>query len=62
MKALRADSFLARWLGHLAAVICRYPRLFVWPQVVLFFASIAVTIGWLQFDTDRDNLVGSNKK
>ncbi len=62
MKALRADSFLARWLGRLAAIICRYPRLFVWPQVVLFFASIAITVCWLQFDTDRDNLVGSNKK
>ena len=62
MKALSADSFLARLLGRLAAVICRHPRWFVWPQALLFLASIAVTVAYLQFDTDRDNLVGSNKK
>ncbi len=53
---------LARLLGRLAKAICRNPRAFVWPQVILFFASIAVTVLWLQFDTDRDNLVGSNKR
>ena len=53
---------LARLLGRLAAAICRHPRAFVWPQVILFFASIVVTVLWLQFDTDRDNLVGSNKR
>ena len=53
---------LARWLGRLAQAICRNPRAFIWPQVILFFASIAVTVLWLQFDTDRDNLVGSNKR
>ena len=34
----------------------------MWPQVILFFVSIAVTVLWLQFDTDRDNLVGSQKR
>lgn len=62
MKALSADSFLARWLGRLTTAICRYPRWFFWPQVVLFFASIAFTVGYLQFDTDRNNLVGSNQR
>jgi hopanoid biosynthesis associated RND transporter like protein HpnN len=62
MKSLRADSFLARWLGGLAAAISRYPRWFILPQIVLFIGSIAITVAWLQFDTDRDNLVGSNKK
>ena len=61
MRPLSADSFLARLLGKLAAAICRHPRWFVWPQVILFFASLAVTIGFLQFDTDRDNLVGGNQ-
>src|SRR5882672_5700248 len=62
MKALSADSFLARLLGRLAAAICRNPRMFIWPQFVFFIASIAVTVEFLKFDTDRDNLVGSNKK
>ncbi len=62
MKSLRADSFLAKWLGRLAHAIARYPRLFILPQIVLFIGSIVITVMCLQFDTDRDNLVGSNKK
>ena len=61
MKALSADSFLARLLGRLAVAVCRHPRWFVYPQIVLFFASIAVTVVFLQFDTDRNNLVGGNQ-
>src|SRR5665213_3016819 len=62
MKALREDSFLARLLGRLAAAICRHPRWFIWPQLILVCASIAVTVSLLQFDTDRDDLVGANRK
>ena len=62
MKSLREDSFLARCLGRLARAIASYPRLFILPQVGLFIGSIIVTVMCLQFDTDRDNLVGSNKK
>ena len=62
MKALSADGFLGRLLARLAAAIIRYPRWFFWPQVVLFFASIAVTVFFLEFDTDRNNLVGGNKR
>ncbi len=61
MKALSADSFLARLLGRLAVAICRHPRWFVYPQILLFVASLAVTLGFLQFDTDRNNLVGGNQ-
>src|SRR5665647_2234980 len=61
MKALSADSFLARLLGRLAVAVCRHPRWFVYPQIVLFIASIAVTVVFLQFDTDRNNLVGGNQ-
>lgn len=60
MKPLRDDSWLARQLGRLAAVVCRHPRWFVWPQFFLFAASIVFTVQFLQFDTDRNNLVGSN--
>ena len=62
MKALSPDSFLARVLGRLTAAIIRRPRWFFWPQVVLFFLSIAVTVKYLQFDTNRDNLVGGNQR
>src|SRR5674476_483083 len=61
MKALSADSFLARLLGKLAVAVCRHPRWCVYPQIVLFIASIAVTVVFLQFDTDRNNLVGGNQ-
>ena len=62
MKALSPDSFLARLLGRLTAAIIRRPRWFFWPQVVLFLLSIAVTVKYLQFDTDRNNLVGGNQR
>ncbi|HTX20597.1 MAG TPA: MMPL family transporter [Candidatus Aquilonibacter sp.] len=62
MKALSADTFLARLLGKLAAAVIRHPRWFVWPQLALLAASIAVTVAFLQFDTNRDDLVGSNLK
>ena len=61
MKALSADSFLARLLGKLAVAVCRHPRWFVYPQIILFVASLAVTVGFLQFDTNRNNLVGGNQ-
>ena len=62
MKALSSDSFLARALGHLTAAILRRPGWFFWPQVVLFFLCIAVTVKYLGFDTDRNNLVGGNQR
>jgi hypothetical protein len=62
MKALSTDSFLARLLAKLAAAVCRHPRWFFWPQILLFFACVLYTVAFLQFDTSRDDLVGSNKK
>jgi hypothetical protein len=62
MKALSTDSLLARLLGKLAAAVIRRPRWFVYPQLALFVASILVTVAWLQFDTNRDDLVGPNLK
>src|SRR5271154_773592 len=62
MKALSTDSFLARLLAKLAAAVCRHPGWFFWPQILLFVASIFYTVFFLQFDTSRDDLVGSDKK
>ena len=62
MKALSADSFLARLLGKLAAAVIRHPRRFVYPQLALLLVSIIFTVAFLQFDTNRDDLVGPNLK
>ncbi|MBC8097548.1 MAG: MMPL family transporter [Akkermansiaceae bacterium] len=52
---------MARFLAWLAGVVCRYPRFVLYSQVGLFALSIFITVKYLQFDTSRDNLVGSNK-
>ena len=62
MKPLSADSFLARLLGGLAAAVIRYPRWFFYPQVALFITCVFYTAAFLQFDTNRDDLVGAKKK
>ena len=62
MKALSADSLLARMLAWLAAAVCRHPRWFVYPQLALVLASVAVTVAFLQFDMNQDDLVGPNLK
>ncbi|HEY3931100.1 MAG TPA: MMPL family transporter, partial [Verrucomicrobiae bacterium] len=66
MKALSADSFLARLLGKLAAAVCRYPRWFFWPQVALFLLCVVYALpkpyGHLVFDMNQDDLVGPNQK
>ena len=62
MKALSADSFLARLLAKLTVAVCRHPRWFFYPQVVLFLLCVLYTIGFLKADMNRDNLVGPNQK
>ena len=66
MKALSADTFLARLLARLAAAV-------IPPSPMVFLAAVGVVrglrrlhrsqaLGHLQFDTNRDNLVGANQK
>ena len=62
MKTLSADTFVARQLGRLATAVCRRPRLFVYPQLLMFVVCVVYTVSFLKFDTDRDDLVGANKK
>src|SRR5260370_3276520 len=62
MRALSTDSILARLLAKVAVVVVRRPRWFLYPQIALFVACVLYTVFFLQFDTSRDNLVGSNKK
>jgi uncharacterized protein len=61
MKPLSSDSFLGRLLAKLAAAVCRHPRWFFYPQIGLFVACVLYTVFFLQFNTSRDDLVGSNK-
>src|ERR1051325_6076242 len=64
IKRLTEDSLIAKSLTWLAGVVLRYPKLFVYPQILLFIAAILVTVKYpgIQFDQNRDNLVGANKK
>ena len=48
MKALSADSLLARLLGKLTAAVIRHPRWFIYPQVVLFLVCVLYTVGVLE--------------
>src|SRR5438093_885334 len=57
------DSLAARALRWLSNAVYRYPRLFFYPQLFLFIASIFITAvkPQIQFDTSRDDLVGAEK-
>ena len=62
MKALSADTLLARVLSRLTVAVCRHPRWFVYPQAALFLACVVYTARYLETDMNRDNLVGPNHK
>ena len=64
VKRLTEDNVVARALAWLAGAVFRYPRLWLYPQLVLFVLSILVTVKYpgLKFDMRQDNLVGANKK
>src|SRR6266705_1193862 len=58
------DSHAVRVLRWLSRAVYHYPRLFFYPQLFLFIASLFVTAvkPKIQFDTSRDNLVGAEKQ
>lgn len=53
---------MGRALGLLASAVTRYRWLFLWPQILLFGLCVVYTWSHLQIDTDRNNLVGSDKE
>jgi hopanoid biosynthesis associated RND transporter like protein HpnN len=57
-----ADTMLGRMLGLLADAVIKHRKFFLWPQFVLFGLCVFYTVHKLEFDVDRDNLVGSDKK
>jgi hypothetical protein len=62
MKALSADSLLARFLSALAAAIFRHPRWFIVPQALLFVFCVYYSARYLQADMNENDLVGPNHK
>jgi uncharacterized protein len=62
MKKLTDDTLLARVLAWVARLVFRHRRLVIYSQVILFVLSILITVKYLKFDTNRDNLVGQNEK
>ncbi len=62
MKALSADTLLARLLSRLTTAVCRHPRWFLYPQAGLFLVCVVYAAGYLETDMNRDNLVGPNHR
>ena len=62
IKRLTEDTLVARALAWLAGAVFKYRRLFFYPQLLLFVGCIFYTVRYLEFDTNRSDLVGANKK
>ena len=54
-------SVVVRLLSRLAEGVYRYPRLFFYPQVILFVLCLFYTAGNLQFNASRSDLVGKDQ-
>lgn len=53
---------MQRLLTRLADAVYLYPRAFLYPQVALFCVCLIYTVRHLDFHTNRNDLVGSDKK
>jgi hypothetical protein len=62
MKGMRTDTFLARLLRRLTLTVIRHPSWFFWPQIFLALACIVITVRFLKFDPDQNNLVSADQK
>src|SRR5262245_60200967 len=56
------DSLAVRVLGRLAHSVYAFRRPYVYLQIVLFAACVYYTVRHLEFNTNRRDLVGSDKK
>ena len=54
-------TLAVRILSRLAHAVCDHPRWFVWPQILLAVAAVVLTATQLEFDMDRNSLVGEDK-
>ena len=55
-------SPVERVLAWLARLVWLHPSWFLWPQFLLFGLCVWFTVYKLEFSTNRDDLVGSDKK
>ncbi|HZM05508.1 MAG TPA: MMPL family transporter, partial [Candidatus Saccharimonadales bacterium] len=55
-----ADSVFAKLLRILARLVCRHPKWFIYPQILLFVLSVIYTATHWKLDMNRDNLVGGS--
>lgn len=53
---------VVRLLSVLAMALCRRPGWFLWPQLLLFVVAVAFTVFRLEFEMDRNALVGEDKE
>ena len=58
---LARESVFVRLLRWMADSVYRYPRLWFYPQVVLFVLGIAYTVQNLEFKTNRKDMVGDDQ-
>src|SRR3989442_6653111 len=59
---LTPDPLAVRALRWLSNSVYRCPRMFFYPQLLLFIVAILITVMKLQFYTSRDDLVGAEKQ
>ncbi|MCS1410938.1 MAG: Siderophore exporter MmpL4 [Verrucomicrobia subdivision 3 bacterium] len=57
-----SSSFATLILGRLAIGVRKYPKAFLLPQIALFGVSVFYTIENLEFHTDRNALVSTDKQ
>src|SRR3989442_6527638 len=55
------DSVAVRVLRWLSNSVYRYPRLVFYPKLLLFVVCIVYTVAQLEFNTNRNDLVGADK-
>ena len=56
------NSLFARLLRLLSRALCKYPKWFIYPQILLFGLCVYYTVHGLTLDMSRDNLVGAKKR
>jgi uncharacterized protein len=56
-----SNSFTVRFLTTLSRGVIAHPGWFAWPQLALFGACVWFTVARLEFDLDRNALVGSDQ-
>jgi uncharacterized protein len=62
IEKLNDTNLVARGLTAVARAMFRRRRWFLFPQLALFVICVVYTWKFLEFDTKRSNLVGSNKR